>query len=115
MEVVEGRMQDLITLAGGRFLPGEFFPHLFKDFDVVQFQVEQDRLDHLTVRVVRGPTLSDQHLDYLLAKIRDYTKGAVQLDVEFCQRIPTTASGKFRYTISHVPPQLARSKEVAHA
>ena len=114
MEVVEGRVQDLITLAGGRFLPGEFFPHLFKDFDVVQFQVEQDRLDHLTIRIVRGAALSDQHLDYLLAKIRDYTKGAVQLDVEFCQRIPTTVSGKFRYTVSHVPPQLAQAKEAAN-
>ena len=30
MAIVEGRVQDLISLAGGRFLPGEFFPHLLR-------------------------------------------------------------------------------------
>ncbi|MBI2886614.1 MAG: phenylacetate--CoA ligase family protein [Chloroflexi bacterium] len=115
MEVVEGRVQDLITLPGGRYLPGEFFPHLFKDFDVAQFQVVQDRLEHLTIRLVRGSQLTEQQVTYLLDKVREYTEGAAQIDLEFCQEIPATPSGKFRYTISHVPPQLTRPPEAAHA
>ena len=29
---VEGRILDAIQVPGGRVLPGEFFPHFFKDF-----------------------------------------------------------------------------------
>lgn len=109
MAVVEGRVQDLITLPGGRYLPGEFFPHLFKDFAIQQFQVEQDRLDHLTLRIVRGEGLSQQDLDYLLGKVREYTEGTAGISVEFCETIPLTATGKFRYTISRLSPDLART------
>jgi len=108
MAMVEGRVQDLITLPGGGFLPGEFFPHLFKDFDVAQFQVEQDRLEHVTIRVVRGPSLSGEDLDYLRRKVQEYTSAGLAVDYEFPDRIAPSASGKFRYTLSHVDPVLGK-------
>lgn len=114
MRMLEGRVQDILTLPGGRYLPGEFFPHLFKDFDVVQFQVVQDSPDHLTVRMVRGPRLSDAQVQYLQQRIAEYT-GGVQVQLVFEQRIEATPSGKFRYTISHVPPDLSGTRETAHA
>lgn len=104
MAVLEGRIQDLITLPGGRSLPGEFFPHLLKDFPVRQFQVEQDRPDHAVLRLVRGEGFTDDNLAYLLEKTREYTAGTLDVTVEFCESIPLTPTGKFRYTISHVPP-----------
>ena len=113
MRMVEGRVQDILTLPGGRYLPGEFFPHLFKDFDIVQFQVVQESLEHLTVRMVRGPRLAEQQLAYLTQRITEYTGAGVTVDMEFVDTIPTTASGKFRYTISQVPPDFSRTREVA--
>lgn len=104
MAVVEGRVQDLISLPGGGFLPGEFFPHLFKDFDIEQFQVEQERLEHVTIRIVRGPRLSEGDIAYLLGRIREYTGGALQVDLEFPETISASPSGKFRYTVSRVEP-----------
>ena len=104
MSVVEGRVQDLISLPGGGFLPGEFFPHLFKDFDIQQFQVEQERLEGVTIRIVRGPRLSDADIEHLLGKITEYTGGTLRTDLEFPECIPASPSGKFRYTISHVEP-----------
>ena len=115
MAVVEGRVQDLISLPQGGFLPGEFFPHLLKDFDISQFQVEQERLDKLTLRLVRGPGFSEEQLDYVLGKVREYTSGRIQVDVEFPDNIPASPSGKFRYTISHVPPAFAPAQEVERA
>lgn len=106
MAVIEGRVQDLISLSGGGFLPGEFFPHLFKDFDIERFQVEQERLDHLTVRIVRGPRLSEGDIAYLLGRIREYAGAALNLDLEFPETIAPSPSGKFRYTISRVEPEL---------
>ena len=115
MAVVEGRVQDMLALPDGRFLPGEFFPHLFKDFDVIQFQVEQDRPDHITLRIVRGLALTEANLAHFLAKVREHTGGALQVTMEFPEHIPTTASGKFRYTISHVAPDFTRPREGVRA
>jgi len=115
MDMVEGRVQDMIALPGNRYLPGEFFPHLFKDFDILQFQIEQERLDHLTIRVVRGQALTQEHIDYLLGKVREYTEASAEIELLFCENIPTTASGKFRYTISRVPMPAAPTRESAHA
>lgn len=111
MAMVEGRVQDLISLPQGGYLPGEFFPHLLKDYDVVQFQVVQERPDHLTVQIVRGPGFSQEHLDYVLSKVKEYTGNRIEVSVEFPERIATTASGKFRYTVSHVPLALAQPSE----
>ncbi|MEK7215059.1 MAG: phenylacetate--CoA ligase family protein, partial [Chloroflexota bacterium] len=113
MAMVEGRVQDLITLPGGRSMPGEFFPHLFKDFPVRQFQVEQDRPDHAVLRLVRGEGFTENHLAYLLGKTREYTAGTLDVTVEFCESIPLTPTGKFRYTISHVPPAFVSVNEGA--
>ncbi len=115
MSVVEGRVQDLISLPEGGYLPGEFFPHMLKDFDVVQFQVVQDRLDHLTLRLVRGPKFGDEQLKYVQDKVSVYTQGKITMSVEFPERIEPTPSGKFRYTISQIQTSLTQPKEALHA
>jgi phenylacetate-CoA ligase len=115
MRMVEGRVQDMLTLPGGRYLPGEFFPHLFKDFDIVRFQVLQETVDHLTVRAVRGPKLSDADVSYLTGRVHEYAGGGVTVAWEFVEAIAPTASGKFRYTVSQVPPNFSRPKEGANA
>jgi len=115
MRMVEGRVQDILTLPGGRYLPGEFFPHLFKDFDIAQFQIEQDTIEHFTVRIVRGAHLTDDNLTYLRGRIQEYAGAAVRFDIEFVDRIPATVSGKFRYTISHVPPDFSATRSTTHA
>lgn len=106
MEVVEGRVQDLISLPSGRYLPGEFFPHLFKDFDIVRFQVVQESLRHLLIKIVKGNNLPQRDIDYLVGKIREYVGDAVELELDFVDDIPLTPSGKFRYTVSKVPMDL---------
>ena len=44
MRKIVGRQLDVIRTPDGRIIPGEFFPHLMKDFQTVcRFQVVQDR------------------------------------------------------------------------
>ncbi len=115
MSVVEGRVQDLISLPGGGFLPGEFFPHLFKDFDIRQFQVIQHTLERLEILAVRGPQLQQEQLDYLAGKVREYAGRQLGVSFRFVESIPASGSGKFRYTISHVEPAFRGSPEATHA
>ncbi|MBI4499153.1 MAG: phenylacetate--CoA ligase family protein [Chloroflexi bacterium] len=106
MEMVQGRVQDLITMRSGRYLTGVFFAHLFKDFDIARFQVVQESLDRMVISLVRGPSLTEGDLSYIMEKLREYTRNEIAIDLRQVDHIPLTASGKFRPTLSHVPPDL---------
>lgn len=109
MEMVEGRVQDIISLPSGRYLPGEFFPHLFKDYPIEQFQVVQETLERLIVKVVPAKDLTEEHVLHLTRMIKEYTGEGTQLEFSLVDKIPLTSSGKFRYTISCVPLQLTQA------
>jgi phenylacetate-CoA ligase len=98
-----GRVHDILVTPDGRFLPGEFFPHLFKELESVErFQVVQKRPDHLLVRIQVTDQYRPQDSDFLLDKIRQAMGERVQIDIEQVAEIPTLPSGKLRFTISEV-------------
>jgi phenylacetate-CoA ligase len=104
---VHGRTLDLIRTRGGRILPGEFFPHLLKDFAFIQqYQVVQHDLDHLEVKLVLEP---GQPLDaalynqaHLMTLMRQALGEDMRISLSFVDDIPLTLAGKRRATISHV-------------
>jgi phenylacetate-CoA ligase len=104
---VHGRTLDLIRTRDGRILPGEFFPHLLKDFAFIQqYQVVQHNLDHLEVKVVLEP---GQPLDasphseaHLMKLMRQALGEQMRISLSFVDAIPLTLAGKRRTTISHV-------------
>lgn len=99
MKSVIGRSQDILRLKNNKYLAGEFFPHLFKDFDIQKFQVIQEKNDEFVIKIVRGKNLNEENLRYLENKIKAYTENA-NIIFEFVEDIENSASGKFRFTIS---------------
>ena len=63
LEHLEGRIQDLIILPGGRFLVSTFFPQAFKEFDVRQFQVLQPDVATLRIKIVPGSGFDAQQAE----------------------------------------------------
>lgn len=104
MEVTHGRSLDVIVTKSGSLLPGEFFPHLFKevDRDVERFHVRQRSLDLVEVdMVVREGTGGDLEA-YLGKKIRERLGPDVRLDFRRVRDLQPGPSGKYRPTESDV-------------
>lgn len=100
---VEGRDLDLIRTPDGRIVPGEFFPHLLKDFDCVrEFQVEQLALDEVAIRLVCAPGLAGEDRRRLIEHVRRRIGDEVRVRLLEVEAIPRTASGKRRVTISRL-------------
>jgi len=101
---IEGRAQAIIIGDNGNYLPGTFFMHYFKDFDylVKQFQIIQDRLGHLTLRIVKADRFNDQLFDNILAGLRKFVGEGMQMEIEFVDSIPLVRTGKHQATISHL-------------
>jgi len=101
---IEGRAQAIIIGANGSYLPGTFFMHYFKDFDYVvrQFQIIQNRLGHLTLKVVKADRFNETLFQEILEGLRKFVGTEMEIEIEFVDSIPMVRTGKHQATISHL-------------
>jgi phenylacetate-CoA ligase len=101
---IEGRAQAIILGANGNYLPGTFFMHYFKDFDYIvrQFQIIQERLGHMTLKIIKADRFNDALFEDVLTGLRRYVGTAMEIQVEFVDSIPMVRTGKHQATVSHL-------------
>jgi phenylacetate-CoA ligase len=105
MSVVTGRFSNLIRSPGGKILHGEFFTHLFYGVPgVVQFQVVQETLQHLTIRIVKGKDFDPAFPAQLKEQILTHGDPRFSISIEYPDGIEPLRSGKFQFTISKISP-----------
>jgi phenylacetate-CoA ligase len=101
LKKVIGRQLDMLTTLDGRQIPGEFFPHLVKDYPAVRrFQVIQDRLDEITLKLVVSSDWSDALCESLVTRIRATIGFVAGLNVELVDDIPLSPSGKLQVVVN---------------
>jgi len=99
---VVGRQLDIIRTPDGRVLPGEFFPHLMKDFAGVQrFQVVQEAADSLRIRLV-APAMAREDRSRLEHAVRSAAGPSLTVRIQDVSDIPLTGSGKLRLVVNEV-------------
>ena len=99
---ISGRQVDTLRTPDGRSVSGVFFPHLLKDFPAVRrFQVTQDRLDTVVLKLV-APEASAAEVDRITAAAQSVLGPQVRLLVERVDGIELSASGKLLVVISRV-------------
>jgi phenylacetate-CoA ligase len=104
LKKVVGRQLDVLRTPDGRQVPGEFFPHLLKEFaSVRRFQVVQEEPDRIELRVVlKGEwTEADQRL--LDKEVRHIIGPQMRYDLVPVEDIPLTVQGKLRVVVNHCP------------
>jgi phenylacetate-CoA ligase len=101
LKKVVGRRLDILETPDSRRIPGEFFPHLMKDYPAIKrFQVVQEQLDCLEIRIVVSDPLSRQVSSMLESEIRKVVGPLVQVKILRVDNIPLTRAGKLRVVIS---------------
>jgi phenylacetate-CoA ligase len=97
---VVGRRLDVLRVAGGRVLPGEFFPHLVKDFPAVRrFQVVQEAIDRVRFTMV-APELSAGDRAQLEGLVGAALGPAVAVQFEHVEQIRQTPAGKLQVVVN---------------
>ncbi len=103
LRAISGRRLDVLVTPDGHRLPGEFFPHMFKELPAVgRFQVVQDVPDAITVRVVAAEWTPDDER-WLRHEITVAAGPALAVAIERVADIPLTAAGKLRVVVNNVP------------
>jgi phenylacetate-CoA ligase len=105
---VVGRRLDMLCTADGRQVPGEFFPHLLKDFAAVKrFQVIQEEPDRVQLRAVLRDAWSETDRQTLDREVRKVLGQSTRFEVVRVQDIPLTPAGKLQVVVNRVPPRPA--------
>lgn len=103
LRCVVGRRLDVLHTPDGRHLPGEFFPHLMKDFPEVQrFQVIQERPERIEMRVVLKGGWQGNHRRVVEEEVGKRLGATAQFDIVSVADIPLTAAGKLRVVVNTV-------------
>lgn len=98
---VIGRQLDVLKTPDGRLVPGEFFPHLLKDYPAVKrFQVMQEGPDRVQLRVVVRGGWEESTRAKLEREVRHILGPAVHFELLAVDEITLTPTGKFRVVVN---------------
>ncbi len=101
---VTTKAEDIVFTPDGRMISPSVLTHPFKPLEqVLKSQIVQERLDHITVKIVPSGTFTDAEREHLLRELRTRLGPAVAIDIAIVDDIPREPSGKYRWVISHVP------------
>jgi phenylacetate-CoA ligase len=100
---IQGRTAALVYCNNGRWLPGTFFAHFFKDYDslVLFFQVIQKDKSGFILKIAKGNLWNTKDWENLVLDLRNYI-GDTQIQIEFVENIPLLKTGKRTPVISHL-------------
>lgn len=100
LKKVVGRQLDTLDTPDGRKIPGEFFPHLIKEFPAVRrFQVVQEKLDVITLNLVVDGGLTLAEREQMLTEVRKCTGTHVDVRLQLVDDIPLTKTGKLKVVV----------------
>ena len=103
IEGIAGRSADMIRTPQGKMVSGIYFPRLLRGYrEIRKFQVIQDSLSTLTVKLVLDEDLPEKELAFLGNDIRSTVGDGVSVNIEKVENIPLTKTGKHRITVSRI-------------
>ena len=99
---VEGRSGDFFVKPDGSKIHGEYFTHLFYELpQVKQFQMIQETLDLIELKIVESGTQDDQtYLEPIIKKTKEMLGEQANVNIEIVKEIKPTSTGKLLFTIS---------------
>lgn len=112
IEGIKGRIQAMIIGKNGQLVPGTFFAHLLKDywFAIKQFQVVQNKIGEIELKVIKGGRYSDILLEKIVREMKEYVGEDTKVNIQFVEAIPLGQTGKYYHSISNLNLDIQKLK-----
>ena len=83
---IEGRVTSIVNLPHGKWLPGTFFAHFFKDYDsyIDKYQIIQKSMELIEIYIVPTESYNDNIEKIIGIKINQYIK---DIEIKFIIKI----------------------------
>jgi phenylacetate-CoA ligase len=104
LENITTKAEDIITTKDGRYVSSSVLTHPFKPLhSVIESQIIQEDIENIVIRIVKNNKFSDDDRNHLEQEFHKRVGYDMKIHFEFCDEIPRTSRGKFRWVISKVP------------
>ncbi len=105
MDDVATKNESIVSLPDGRLISPSVLTHPFKPMvNIIESQIIQDTIEELTVKIVKNERYSQEDERMLLAAFKQRL-GEIRITIEYCEVIPRTKNGKFKWVVSSIAPQ----------
>jgi phenylacetate-CoA ligase len=93
---VDGRVTEFLVTPSGKLVPYLLFNYLFEQYGtyVTQFQVRQETVDAIHVKLVPAPGFTPDVEEQLIASFRIHLGDEMSITIEKVNEIPLTSAGK---------------------
>jgi phenylacetate-CoA ligase len=103
MDSIQGRDTDIIITPEGNRLIVHFFTGIMEFFpEIASFQVVQEEVNSMSVRIVPRPDFSTDTAAAIKSKLIEMGATGINIQIETVKEIPTAPSGKRRFVISKI-------------
>ena len=111
---IEGRVQSIIIGANGKYLPGTYFSHLFKDYEFIvkQYQVLQTKADEIDLKIIKALRFEENLFNELIDKISVVLGKKTKINVTFVKNIPLIKTGKQTTVLSKIPIEFQNINDI---
>lgn len=107
LDSLEGRIADIVVLKDRKLTPPNFSGSgVFASEGIDTYQIIQESVNQLRVKIVRNAKFTDTVGDYIFTCLNKLAGQGVDIIIDYVDDIPVLPSGKRRYVVSHVSPDL---------
>ncbi|HPV05772.1 MAG: hypothetical protein WBH90_11570 [Aggregatilineales bacterium] len=104
---VQGRNADVVLTPSGNRLIVHFFTGILEHFiEIRAFQVVQENIDSMLIRVVPQASYSEETTVRVVKALQQHGADDIDIRVELAETLPLSPTGKHRFIISQLEKQL---------
>ncbi|MBQ0821977.1 phenylacetate--CoA ligase family protein [Microvirga terrae] len=107
LQAVTGRILDALVREDGSTVPATFFMHFLSVVHnsgwIRKTQVIQKDYNRIMIKMITTAAPTDHALDEIRNTLQRVMGKNCRIDFDFVDDIPASPSGKYRYTITHLP------------
>lgn len=101
LQNISGRITDIIKLPNGKQISGLLFPHIFKDFPILEYQIIQHSLNNLDVKLILESNISEEKKSEIISSICNILP-SIEVQVSYVNKIEKSRNGKQHCVISEI-------------
>ncbi|NLO68258.1 MAG: phenylacetate--CoA ligase family protein [Bacteroidales bacterium] len=101
MKSVQGRDADVVLTPSGNRLIVHYFTGILEHFtEIDSFQIEQDNLDHILVRILPNKEISSVMIDRIIQALKEKGANDLKIELKLVESIQLSPTGKHKFVIN---------------
>ncbi len=103
LEEIAGRTIDNFIFSKGEILHGGYFIYIFLGIKgVSHFQVIQEKINKLRIKIVKSNDFDEQEIQAVIKKIKKELGDDLEIEIDYVKEIEKTPTGKHRVIVSKI-------------